>query len=152
MTRVTQLIHDAGKYLLISLYPLPTHPTHNFTHNNGGNLETLPGRPKKLQHNRPARSAVNDFLSLLIGSTILTHWGQLTHIYVGNLTIICSDNGLSPCRCQAIIWIAAGLLSIGPLRTYFNEIWNKIKQFHGQKCIWKCRLENGDNIVLDSMC
>ena len=57
MTRVTQLIHDAGKYLLISVYPLPTHPTHNFTHKNGGNLETLPGWPKKLQHNRPARSA-----------------------------------------------------------------------------------------------
>ena len=56
MTRVTQLIHDAGKYLLISVYPLPTHPTHNFTHTNGGNLETLPGWPKKLQHNRPARS------------------------------------------------------------------------------------------------
>ena len=54
MTRVTQLIHDAGKYLLISVYPLPTHPTHNFTHTNGGNLETLPGWPKKLQHNRPA--------------------------------------------------------------------------------------------------
>ena len=52
MTRVTQLIHDAGKYLLISVYPLPTHPTHNFTHKNGGNLETLPGWPKKLQHNR----------------------------------------------------------------------------------------------------
>ena len=57
VTRVTQLIHDAGKYLLISVYPLPTHPTHNFTHNNGGNLETLPGWPKKLQHNRPAQSA-----------------------------------------------------------------------------------------------
>ena len=57
MTRVTQLIHDAGKYLLISVYPLPTHPTHNCTHKNGGNLETLPGWPKKLQHNRPARSA-----------------------------------------------------------------------------------------------
>ena len=57
MTRVTQLIHDAGKYLLIYVYPLPTHPTHNFTHNNGGNLETLPGWPKKLQHNRPAQSA-----------------------------------------------------------------------------------------------
>ena len=57
MTRVTQLIHDAEKYLLISVYPLPTHPTHNFTHKNGGNLETLPGWPKKLQHNRPARRA-----------------------------------------------------------------------------------------------
>ena len=52
MTRVTQLIHDAGKYLLISVYPLPTHPTHNFTHKNGGNLETLPGWPKKLDKQR----------------------------------------------------------------------------------------------------
>ena len=60
MTRVTQLIHDAGKYLLISVYPLPTHPTHNFTHNNGGNLETLPGWPKKLQHKR---AQVNNDLS-----------------------------------------------------------------------------------------
>ena len=45
MTRVTQSIHDAGKYLVISVYPLPTHPTHNFTHKNGGNLDTLPGWP-----------------------------------------------------------------------------------------------------------
>ena len=44
VTRVTWLIHDAGKYLLISIYPLPTHPTHNFTHENGGNLDTLPDR------------------------------------------------------------------------------------------------------------
>ena len=48
MTRVTQLIHDAGKYLIISVYPLPTHPTHNFTHNNGGNLDTLPGWPRPI--------------------------------------------------------------------------------------------------------
>ena len=55
--RVTRLIHNAGKYLLISVYPLPTHPTHNFTQNNGGNLDTLPGWPKKLHLNRPARCA-----------------------------------------------------------------------------------------------
>ena len=48
MTRVTPLIHDAGKYLLISVYPLPTHPTHNFTHKNGGNLDTLPGWPRPI--------------------------------------------------------------------------------------------------------
>ena len=51
VTRVTRLIHNAGKYLLISIYPLPTHPTHpthNFTHKNGGNLDTLPGWPKKI--------------------------------------------------------------------------------------------------------
>ena len=57
MTRVTRLIHNAGKYLLISIYPLPTHPTHNFTHKNGGNLDTLPDWPKKFNHNRPARCA-----------------------------------------------------------------------------------------------
>ena len=33
----------------------------------------------------------------------LTHWGWVTHICVSNLTIIGSDNGLSPGRCQAII-------------------------------------------------
>ena len=55
--RVTGLIHNGGKYLLISIYLLPTHPTHNFTHKNGGNLDTLPGWPKKLDHNRPARCA-----------------------------------------------------------------------------------------------
>ena len=32
----------------------------------------------------------------------LTHWGRVTHICVGNLTIIGSDNGLSPGRRQAI--------------------------------------------------
>ena len=57
VTRVTRLIHNTGKYLLISIYPLPTHPTHNFTHKNGGNLDTLPGWPKKLHLNRPARCA-----------------------------------------------------------------------------------------------
>ena len=57
VTRVTRLIHNAGKYLLISIYPLPTHPTHNFAHKNGGNLDTLPGWPKKMHLNRPARCA-----------------------------------------------------------------------------------------------
>ena len=33
---------------------------------------------------------------------LLTHWGRVTHICVGNLTIIGLDNGLSPGRRQAI--------------------------------------------------
>ena len=37
--------------------------------------------------------------------TKLTHWGQETHICVDNLTMIGSDNGLSPGRRQAIIRI-----------------------------------------------
>ena len=33
----------------------------------------------------------------------LNHWGRVTHICVGKLAIIGSDNGLSPERHQAII-------------------------------------------------
>ena len=53
---------------------------------------------------------------------LLTHWGRATHICVGNLTIIGSDNGLSPDRSQAIIWTNARILLIGPLGTNFSEI------------------------------
>ena len=45
----------------------------------------------------------------------LTHWGRVRHICVSKLTIIGSDNGLSPDRRQAIIWTNAGILLIGPL-------------------------------------
>ena len=41
---------------------------------------------------------------------------------VSKLTIIGSDNGLSPCRRQAIIKTNAGILLIGPLGTNFSEI------------------------------
>ena len=43
-------------------------------------------------------------------------------VCVGSLTIIGSDNGLSPGRRQAIFWINAVILFIGPLGTNFNEI------------------------------
>ena len=52
----------------------------------------------------------------------LTHSGQVTHIGVGNLIIIGSDNGLSRGQCQAIIWTNAWILSIGPWRKNFSEI------------------------------
>ena len=49
------------------------------------------------------------------------------------LTIIGSDNGLSPdCR-QAIIWTNVGLLLIGPLGTNFSEILIKILTFSFKK-------------------
>ena len=63
----------------------------------------------------------------------LTHWGRVTHICVSKLTIIGSDNCLSPDRHQAIIWTNAGLLSIGPLRIYFSENLIKIQQFSLKK-------------------
>ena len=43
-------------------------------------------------------------------------------ICVSKLTIISSDNGLSPGRRQVIIRNNAGILLIGPLRTHFSEI------------------------------
>ena len=38
-----------------------------------------------------------------IVAILLTHWGWVTHICVSKLSILGSDNGLSPGRCQAII-------------------------------------------------
>ena len=64
-----------------------------------------------------------------IFQSYLTHWGRVTHICVGNLTIIGSDNGLSPERRQAIIWTNAGILLIGPLGTNFSDISIRIQTF-----------------------
>ena len=52
----------------------------------------------------------------------LGYWSRVMHIYVGILTIIGSDNGLSPGRRQAIIWTNAGILLIWRLGTKFSEI------------------------------
>ena len=57
-----------------------------------------------------------------LAKIVLTHWGRVTHICVGNLAIIGSDNGLSPGRRQAIIWTKAGILLIGTLGTNFSDI------------------------------
>ena len=43
-------------------------------------------------------------------------------MFVSNLAITGSDNGLSPGRRQAIIWTNAGISLIGPLGTNFSEI------------------------------
>ena len=64
---------------------------------------------------------------------ILTYWGQVTHICVSKLTVIGSDNGLSPDQRQAIIWTSAGILSIGPPGTHFNEILIEIHTFSFKK-------------------
>ena len=77
-----------------------------------------------------------------------THWGRVTHIYVSDLTIIGSDNGLSPGRRQAIIWTNAGILLIGPLGTTFSDI---LIEIYSRKCVWKGRLRNGAHFVWASM-
>ena len=67
-------------------------------------------------------SRVKSLEGKMIGTTWVMHWGRVTHICVSNLTIIGSDNGLSPGRRQAIIWTNAGILLIGPLEINFSEI------------------------------
>ena len=76
------------------------------------------------------------------------HWWRVTHICFSKLNIIGSNNGLSPGRCQAIIWTNAGILLIRPLGTNFSEILNKIDTFHSRKCC----LRNVGHFVSTSMC
>ena len=63
----------------------------------------------------------------------LTHWGRVTHICVSKLTIIGSDNGLSPDRRQAIIWTNAGKLLFGPPGTNLSGIVLEIHTFSFKK-------------------
>ena len=57
----------------------------------------------------------------------------MTHKCVCKLTIIASDDGLSPGRRQAIIWTNAGILLIEPLGTNFSEILIGIQIFSFKK-------------------
>ena len=56
---------------------------------------------------------IDDFVSTLLKYVIisfhLTHWGRVTHICIGKLISIGSDNGLLPGRRQAIIWTNVGI-------------------------------------------
>ena len=63
----------------------------------------------------------------------LSHWGRVTHICVGNLTIIALDDGLSPGWRQAIIETNAGILLIEPLGTNFSERLIGIQAFSFKK-------------------
>ena len=51
--------------------------------------------------------------------------GRMVHICFIKLSIIVSDNGLSPGRHLAIIWTNAGMLLIWTLGTNFTEILSK---------------------------
>ena len=76
---------------------------------------------------------MSHFLVTTMSAIGLTHRGRVTHICVSKLTIIGSDNGLSPGRRQAIIWMNAGILLIGPLGTNFSEILTEIHTFSFKK-------------------
>ena len=82
----------------------------------------------------------------------LTHWGRVTHICVGNLTIIGSDNGSAPGRRPAITWTNVGILLIGPLGTNFSETLIEIRTFSFKKIHLKCLLENGGHFASALKC
>ena len=62
------------------------------------------------------------YFQTMFSSSYLIHWGRVTYICVGKLTIIGSDNGLSHGQRQAIIWTNARILLFGPLGTFVSEI------------------------------
>ena len=66
------------------------------------------------------------WVNLLIGA-------RVTYIWVNKLTIIGTDNGLSPGRHHVIIWCNAGILLIGPLVKKFNEILIETHTFLSKK-------------------
>ena len=82
----------------------------------------------------------------------LTHWGRVTHICVSNVTIIGSDNGLSPGGRQAITWTNVGILLIGPLGTNFSEILIGIQTSSFKKMHLKMSSAKWRPFVLASMC
>ena len=79
------------------------------------------------------KSQVTCVPNWVTGSIRLTHQGPVMHICISKLTIIGSDNCLSPDQRQAIIWTNAGLLLIGPSGTNFSEILIEILTFSFKK-------------------
>ena len=79
-------------------------------------------------------------MNLAIWDTPL-HWGRVTHKCVSKITIIGSDNGLSPGQRQAIIWNNAGILLIRPLGTNFSEIFIGVQTFSFKKMDMKMSSE-----------
>ena len=76
---------------------------------------------------------------------ISTHWGRVTHLCVGDIAIIGSDNSWSPIRRQAILKTNAGILLIVPQGTNFSDILNEIHTFsfikmhlNGSSATWRC--------------
>ena len=91
-------------------------------------------------------------IHMVEGGHHLTHWGRVTHIWVVKLTIIGSDNGLSPGRRQTIIWINAGILLIRLLGTNFSEIFIGIQTFSLKKMHLKIWFAKWCPFVSASMC
>ena len=87
-----------------------------------------------------ARTSVGEVLTksvshICIGLEMLPHWGRVTHICVSELSIIGSDNGLSPGRRQAIILTNGGILLIRTSGRNFSEILSEVHTFSFKKML-----------------
>ena len=90
-----------------------------------------------MQHHFWLTGCIKTIVPVYWECAALTHWGQVMHIFVGNLTIISWDNGLSPGQHQAIISTNTGLSMIGPLGTNLSEIWIDISIVSFKKMCFK---------------
>ena len=77
-------------------------------------------------------------LAILLGLNVSTHWVPGKHICISKLTIIASDNVLSPGRHQAT---NGGILWIGPLGTKFSRTLIEIHEFSFKKMHLKMSFE-----------
>ena len=87
----------------------------------------------KVHYTHVSMQAQPDHTGHLLPQAALTIWGRETHICGSKLTTIGSDNGLSPSRCQSIIWTNAWILLIRPSGTNFSEILIEIDVFSFNK-------------------
>ena len=91
-------------------------------------------RPQWVNHSHGRINTIREYHDYIC---LITHWGWVTQIFTSKLTIIGSDNGLSPGRCQAIIWTKARILLIGPFGTNFSEVLIYIYTFSFKKMYLK---------------
>ena len=83
--------------------------------------------------------------------TCITQWGWVTHICVSNLTIICSDNDLSPGRRLAIFWTNADFLNWSLENKLQSNLNRNSNIFNEENTFEKCRMRNVVHLVSDSM-
>ena len=121
---------------------------HNTLEYSGGYLGLLMGRTSaQMKHTSSRRAHPLMFIMRRVqrdAARHLTLRGRVTHICFSKLTIISSDNGLSPGRRQALIWPNAEILLIRPLGTNFSEISIEFhtfsfKKMHLKMSSGKCR-------------
>ena len=99
---------------------------------------TRESNPEYIKHDTINRDLQFSATSFPVYShDILIHGGRLTHICVGNLTIMASDNSLSPDRRQAIIGTNARMLLNGSLGTNDSNSYIFIQESAFKKVVCK---------------